>query len=1488
MDISEKVDEHLAQTIFPDLPVVFSSSDGPTDLPAPDASSFLSEHAELSAATAVPLPPVFFVPPTQVGPSFVPPTQEGPSSPPSVTTVGSNSMNQTPPVEERDKSMNTMGSIPELPPVLDRNGQPFGSMKRIVDAARQKLSRDKICRTRPIASEEMVIFSHLSQTSPERTLQHVPCVVDTACGLGYLIAPKKSQIRFSIHPCREQVELADGSIEQIHQFLYVNMTIANTTHRCQLLVLKTQEDSSELSVLFGRYLIELFGINTVGAHRVTLGKQVLFEARRDCIRRILEPSNADFSTGEDGHDGLVTLPTPELVTKTASEYVKLSVSEPRCQLLDLVLHELSLCQPQPLPRCPGRITLRRLSELDPDQRPPLTPLDTPEQVFSFFLSLDHDPVFKEHPRLYASSMFHRLSPEDQERFRSQVNDYVSVSWWIPADPGSAARYGPPANVFCVRQKSGKKLRPVIDFRQRNKAFPSTSSNPLISFSIALLRTVTTGVIHVADAADAASAFSHIRTELPAWVHAGPIGNFLSRRVSFGMSYGPESLGSSLGTLWALHRELTTPSTGAEFVDDCWIHEDISPTATSEESGIAELLYLWSRCGFGVEKKKFQRAPVPGGSIDLLGLAITFDCTSGGNPVSVIRCRREELKLFPFDDLFTKPTKSMIFKLCGSLAYDAAREHLDAKIVSDLLRSVVGRYGVDKASWTAPLKIDDFIEVDRTLYFGLVEWAKEIVLSQGECHHIAPIPIKQDRLRLQVSTDASHAGGGFVIRFSPDGKVWHSIWKDAWLWKKAALGRHSNRLEGDTLYRGLRTTAKFLSFVAASRRGGLDIPVDLSILSDNSTAIAWAEKPPGPSVGYEARAIERLSQGLRVEAHYLRSICKTFSITHVPGRDNVDADSLSRLLERRCGSETLHVLLKKRNALLRKRKDDEDIEDIVAPFAEEPMDHVRRVTDLPDPVCLAEDLARSCYDMEDAIDLWGACVSVLRAWKASTTHSPETYGTHSVAESTTHSNEAYGTHSVAESTTQSIEPNGTHSVAESTPHTEHYWSFFRNLQQACNMDKFQQNPFHMNTHGVIVHCHRTAFGESVSIVVVPRNTATARRIVLTVHRRGLHRGIQHTAALISKKYYLECRQAVVSSVLRSCTRCAFKNAHVQWSKPTEVANRDIELPVLTRVCIDHMFIDKNLPVLSVMCIDTGFLALSRCNSTSAADSVEALLRVCTRYSVSLQLIRCDQGSCFTSSIFCKALKSAGQNCELSFTAAGAPYTNPTERLHREVWSIIRSTRFVSKIAMDVSSDKLQESLDQIACCVNSRPIGYYLDNTSGAEDILTPAVLAFGGRGTGSSLKGIREYFYTQCFQRLRRVYQNSTVNQRRGRLIIGQRALLFVERAPKSVFPFKLCRIIDIIGSDFIIRIIESGEQRRVGSNQLAPLHLPSLTKARSPTDVDRTGARISSDFDGTKYLGTVVADFDDSCEIQWDAVGDTTWHNEILPWGACRILDAQ
>jgi len=1280
----------------------------------------------------------------------------------------------------------------------------------------------------------------------------LPCIVDTACGNAYLLCSPELALPFVTSSSRGRVRLADGSVCQLQKSVIGKLRIGGReTRRCELGVIQT-DATQPTAILFGRELLSAFNINTRGATQVLMrsggDEVILYDASgpvdvTDTIRRVFE--SIDEPLPDATLQGVVPLVAPATLERLESS-VRLPIAPDDQALLDRALAELSRAPPQPLSCCPGRVSLAPLNSLEGIRSMP----DTVDQQYSFFLSLDHQPATSPNgppPRLYASRVFNTLPDEDKRAFKDQVDAYVQSSWWTPTDQANARKHGPVANVFAIRQ--GPKVRLVIDYRERNKTYPSTTSPPLISFSVALMRTMPRGNIYIADAA---SAFYRVRSS-PTWTHCGPLGDFLCHRMGFGVSYGPEVLQSTYGTLWRLYSKVAPNSTGVLFVDDSWVHEAAPSTVSS---GVPALLHLMSRCGFNVDRKKFQVLTVETDKpVEFMGMQF-FNTKRTGSWYRGITCPRSSMTAKHFEDLMLRPTRAQVYALCGEFSYDATREHLAEKIISDLLRSITGSYGgTTKAAWRQPLDLDSFSGPDRLLYESLIRWAKELVDSTKPCCHLIPVAPTQDRMNLRLFSDASHAGGSFIIQFSPNiaSATWHTIWGDAWFWKKGEQNRHCNRLEATSLYRGLRACSKFIEFQASSRLGQLSIPVHLAAFCDSSTAVSWSRKPPN-SESFESREIERASAGLRSECHHLRKLCTSFTLQHLSGHLNADADTLSRLLERPCGlqgheSITLASLIRKRNEARTPKR---------AERAAEPSDAVLlvRPSRVGEPV-LSELVASESFDLAHALETFRFLASVVQSWKRVTDDLRRGQG---------------GGGRVPFGNDDSI-------VACDIDFTE---LFARSAQALiAQRQRFTANPFSALPSGVIEHTRFQVDGSFSRTFVIPKEAEACQRLIIKhFHRLIHHRGAKHTASSI-KGFWIEHLTAATHRVVSSCVRCAIKNAVRSWALPAQTLPREVSQPAFTRLAMDFLHLEKTT-VCSFVCIDTGLfcLLLANPNTTSTDAAVDALRRLSNRFYVTVRHIRADRASAFTSPLFRSKLVKEGfdPTLHLDFTTPEAPYTNPVERLHRETLSIIRCQKFLRLCIVDSCHPwSKQEKLDEISHIINTRPIGWYAED--GDEDVLTPAKLAFSGSGVFNKthLVRLRKYFYERCFEILRRVHHSPTTYPRRSSLIIGQRCLLFNPTSKLSA-PYQLAKVIDIVRPYIVVRTSE-GQEKTVGANQLAAL--PLFEDDRAPYDVSRCGARVAIDYAGVIFHGTVVKDLGRLVEVCWDPISGVEWSNEYILWSA-------
>ena len=1265
---------------------------------------------------------------------------------------------------------------------------------------------DRICRLRNF--EEMTFNAELSQ---DAVVSPVRCIVDNGCGLGYLLVPVGLHTPFVTFPCKSRAVLAQGDIVDIISAVNCRLTISGTTRDVTLRVMSTTTDD-ELSILFGRYLLELFNIETKGARLVKLGREILF--KRDEIRRVKVSCVDSDDCPDVDVDGIVNLPK----ATTPSDSVVLPLESFHEKEVDRLLSHLEGAGSQPLLHCPGSVNLRRLRSTDV--------CDTPDQTHSFEIELrkpNREPV---KPHLYAASMIKKLNPKQQDQVAEVVEGYVTAGWWskLPDDHSSSSI--PVSNVFAVPK--GNDVRLVCDMREVNKMYPSTvSDQPQIPFSLALLR-LRKGSLVVGDCR---SAFYRVRLSQPIPLYVGQLGLYQCHRMCFGLSYGPEGLAASLGVIFNLF-QLIWNVVGSLYVDDFWMNPpDDSPL-------LALFLRLLSRCGFDVSESKFQCLTPGNRTLSLFGINLNFL-----NGLSCVDCNRSELLSDPLRVLTDPVTrcclsKKDVFALAGKLGYDPIRGHCEGKVIADLLRSIAGSVVSD---WNTP--IDQSSLPDKLLFESVLDWAVELIQREVSepCQHSIPLPTAPVSFRL--SCDACNSGGAFCVEVLGSDNVWRSLLTEAWGWRRQENSYHSNRLEAIALFRAMRSFVQFVEFIVKSAPGE-EKPI-VEILTDSKSALAWATIGPSASVagGYEGRAVLRLSKALVGELSYLRGLlCEKVSISHVSGAQNI-ADSFSRLLERpasRCPSLTISQLIQKRNERVTKEKSAKRSASILIRDA----DMVRRFQSLEPGVELAEIIASQSYDIHQAVWYVKVLRHLLKSWRYQ---------------------------SEGRARLRFPSPNLLPSFE-----MENLQIFCRSAQTSVQSARWEP-PFSVCPLGCIEHVRVEFNGETVRTFYIPKcSTAVVDLIVRSAHRASYHRGVNHTCSLIGTPefpFFVEGCKSAVTRCIKNCFRCAVKNqvAPVIGSFG-ETFPREMNLPTFSRISCDVLFID-NRKALSVMCIDTGFLALLLIDSPKIIDCISGLKRLTNRFGVSIKYIRADRGF--------KSLNLP--NVEVSLTAPDTPYTNPVERLHAEARCIIRSEKFIRRCFIDGSSDlAAQDCLDKIAAVCNSRPLGRYVEGSK--ESLITPALLAFGTKAS-TELYQLREYFYKRIFASMRRVFSKSKSGPH---FLVGQRALYFDDSVTKSDSKFQLCRIVDIRPPYFSILLIGTDDVKKekiVGRGSLVPLNLPFLNPS-SPMDVSRVGARISSVFNfggkDTVFFGTVVRDVGNEIEVKWD---DVRWRNELIDWGACRIV---
>lgn len=1152
----------------------------------------------------------------------------------------------------------------------------------------------------------------------------ISALLDTGCGAGYLVG---GALGFSTKPACYSVSMVDGSVVDVVETVEVQLTVGEVTEAVTLRVMPNGRE--EPYILFGRQLREQFAIGIEG-NKVTQGGEVL----RD-VACLLQEFREDVML-----EDLDSCPDPGGQDSSDRVQRKMAVEE---ELRACALLEEQFKEPVELPFCPGAVMeFRRLSSAEA--------CDTSEQQYCFELSLPPAPVCEQRMqrnRCYSQALYDRLSDAHRTEFDSCVEKYVSAGWWTESTRDEClAKSTYTANVFpvCVE---GKAMRLVSDFKVLNEFYPSSTVVNRIHHPLLLLRTVDCSDLIVGDAK---SAFYRVRLKAPVWLTVGSH-NFLCTRLAFGLSFGVEALRVSLGAVWQVWKNHWAAGSGFASL---WI-DDFFLTCLADLPG---LLYLAGICGFEVPQSKFQEGQA---ATKLLGATIQRD----GPKVSFI-CEDEKRRQQIMDLIAAvraQVTKSNVFALAGVAAYDPAHLHPERRVVSDVLRMVIGKY---RDPWRHKLQLS---ASDQQALDQLLAWLDELVVG-SHCVHVT-VPNAAVAF-FRVETDASKFGYSLVIKFrSSVDQQWQTVHADAGIWKKGELRWHVNRHEAFALMLGMRTLAVYLDYLLASRLPNTPFITHVEVTSDSTTAVSWAKTGAAGPVGKHFKAIEwrqqtNLADAVQSELLHLQSIVSSISINHIAGEANVCADRLSRLLYREVEegvSFGAFVFSKQMLAMA----EDTAVADKAALVVE--------VRDVDRP--LVDQLASDCFELPQLL-YRVACMKA--AWG--------------------------GEESVGFDEFDCFSPAAI--------------SMFGRIVQRVAESKYKEKYV---SHGGVWYYQEVRFtGEEVLRVVIPnhRSIDSVRELIVRYyHRKTGHRGYKFdTASLNSSLFYIEGLVQVSRAVNSKCLICARKNASLKaaYAMPVQTVSREMSLPAFSRVSIDFVHLRTDT-LLSAICTDTGVLFLTLVNRADAVSAFEGLSRLSRLYCVKLRRIHSDNAQSLSKN-FQRLVSKEWEQVEFSFRAPHASQQNPVERSHRELWSLLRVRKFVK--AIDEDGEMISnETLEWVSSIANSRPLGVDPEG-----QVITPSLLAWGANwSTGKDkLKHVREFFYSNLFAMSRRRHLPNR-NVRRTSVYIGMK-VLFQHRGPatlqKDEFGHEVGTVVGVgtPGNTSSVVVKAKGKDYRVHSSAIIPL----------------------------------------------------------------------
>ena len=1182
----------------------------------------------------------------------------------------------------------------------------------------------------------------------------VRAVFDSGAGLGYLSMGNMGPIgRYREHQRGIEIQLADGSLKKVKRSITLPVSLIHLTRKVELWILPSSPDAAPF-VLFGRSLLQAFRIT------IENGERILVEGKSP-MRSELRPG---ITTGLIDRVGLIQQPDEAIVGVPEWGELPEGVAEqpqPVTEAAGFVSTNLGLGQRDRVDRYLEemveegwmplplcRAVRIRLRRLNPGEK-----RDTVDQIFTFELDCDL-PKAVRGPHLYSGKILSSLTEEQRGKYQSSVSEFTGQGWWERVDSvNDPLMRTVTSPVFGIPKKASEDIRLICDCRGLNRSYPASSKLPPCSIPLMLIRVLSfPGLV----LADAAQAFYKVRLLRPIPLHDGS-NYYHCHRMAFGLSFGPEGLRCSLGRLYDCWRRKMTSGSGCGviFVDD-----SISAFRDKEkiDPDINLLVFTLSRCGFGISEKKFKslsevKDDGGAGLLRVLGaeLRLSGEFIEWANPA------------LPVPELLARIsgpsiTKASLFSIAGVLTNDPLHIEPSRRVVGDVLRRVIGS-AFSSSGWHDALDFGKLSKIDRTLFEGVRDWALELILEDSQtAPRLSRIPIRSEGdIELLCQTDASTYGGSVLMKLGGSGLV---IYTKPLIWKKNEMSYHCNRLELIALYKGLRLCGQLVDSLVEGWMGGQAPPaLRLVVETDSRVALAWAQAGP---VGVNLRVVEyreitRLAGAAQDEITDLQAKCQEFIIRHVPGSSN-EADGPSRLLYRELGGGKgkLGPLLFERETQV-----------------ERTIDPTRVVAEVRPS--LSASLAGRCADIELAVQVFGEMKGLLRAWRE-----------------------------------RSRGEGGGAAVV--VPRSEAVTAFAASAQR----------PF--GVEGAI-HQDSDWDGSQLNRYVIPRGAKEVADLIFrSYHRRSAHKGREYTAALLKgSDWFVAGYMACASRCSRLCLTCQMKRAANE--KPSasllpQTVPREIRLSVFSRISID--FLHTKPICLSVMCIDTTMVALFPLGSTSAASAVEGMRRLVHKYYANVKYIVSDQGSAFRSKEFQDGLRKltppldpqaiALQDIQHELTPVGAKYRLSVERLHREVWSVLRGRKFGRHITNSLTAEvEVNERIvEEICYIINQRPLIQ-------SPALITPAKLAFGPVTAcgeiSPQLVTLRDYFYTNWFIILRR-----RIGKVKRRVGLGDHVLIRRQNRLKSQFPFSTGRVIGITGSELMIEA--DRKKFRAGCYEVVPLIL--------------------------------------------------------------------
>ncbi|KAF4688283.1 hypothetical protein FOZ60_002936 [Perkinsus olseni] len=1058
----------------------------------------------------------------------------------------------------------------------------------------------------------------------------------------------------------------------------------------------------------------------------------------------------------------------------------------------------------------------------------------------------------------------RLPPRTEASLFETWNSIAAKGWftspnctsllWAEAPPsnGGQSPSVPAANVFLVTNKSSSqppsKCRLVCDLRPINSALPIAAVHGGPSLADVLCSVRMTAPMALATA-DIKSAFYSIRLSpesgTPAISIKTAVGNYITARVSFGVSAGPLALRGTLGVGVSGYR-------CSDVATDTWLHDyfdDLEKklaVATVPRS-VEEMQAVFAECGMDVS----------------IGSAVSIFNTD-----FVYSSRKES-------PLTQRLSKKAFFGISGLLSFDCAKLHARARLLADTLRSLVGSCFA-AVDWDCVCDLASMSDDYKLAYLELVRWGREICEAESvPCSHAVMVRTNESQpIKLEVCSDASLFGGGFAIY--SDGQL---IYEDAVRFSRSQTLHSSNRRELRLCLLALRKVAEIVEYStkSACKKRGV-VPLEVCFRCDNRPSLAWIQSGSlklQSSKVLERRALVRLVDAIGSELDVIREH-SSLSLDFIPGASNTHADSLSRLLDRpvedaggRCLGEVLiprkgggvldtHEVLEDQCCaifeasqstdrwfspediftggstdavdhdflrlaadsccLLRDESLEGEIGTALQPFSSAIVDgtcgsasllmttlttvdtiySVRdclgslgpdlcRVTSAADVQCepVIEAIARGCCDLDSALWRLRFLRFILQSWRTLSSTPPRP----PVDELYFDPSECYDRTNlaVAARSAQRL------MFEVTTGHSPPSYLGDRLPQDGGPLQRLicKECP------EVYVFRSGLPSGEPVLTFHLPRAAAVFRRLVVfDAHRRSLH-------TIVS----------VARDVIAGCTACRIAHAIRGWHCPPGCGEAELsaeemsKYPPYTFATADVVALGDGVKAVSVQCRFSRHCIWRDLPSgvESTANVVAALIRI-QAITGGMKILWVDCASYFRSREFRESTWNK-MSTTVRLLPRHAPWTGSHERHHRTMLNYLRMVTRNSAGRVKLLSSVDRETLyDRVALTHNSMPLGGYI--VSGPElRYMCPDLLAYGHvRAIGASAaiklevphlpykvcKQSRQVYISEVWSRIKKANLDVRPRLRAAYddLDPGRTVLVFVPTARKLAQPFVIAHVV--------------------------------------------------------------------------------------------------